>query len=190
MRWEHIYCTAYSLRYGVPSSERRPTVMYPLKGQIGGIESPFSIKLHCLGVRKFICKARASRPRGKKRRWLESHHGPREEAQCARVHLEPLQNICGVEEPHHSNPVKESDFVMMRLLICIMNTYNIIRTALKIIVLIDLNRLSLRFSDSSLCWELLTQPETEHSTWTWKRKSRLAWWRRPQSRCHCHKSEG
>lgn len=80
--------------------------MYPLEGKVGGIQSPFSVELHGLGVRKFICKARASWPRCKKRRRLKSHNRPREEAQGASVHLEPLENIWGVEEPYHGDPVK------------------------------------------------------------------------------------
>lgn len=78
--------------------------MYPLKGEVGRIESPFSIKLHCLGVRKFICEAGASWTRCEKRGGLKSHHGPGEEAQGASVHLEPLEDIWGVEEPHHGDP--------------------------------------------------------------------------------------
>lgn len=78
--------------------------MYPLERQVGGIEGPLAIELHGLGVRELVGKAGATRPRRQERRGLESHHGSREEAQGARVHLEPLQNVARVEEPHHSDP--------------------------------------------------------------------------------------
>lgn len=90
--------------------------MYPLKGEVGGIESPLSIKLHCLGVRQFICKARAPWSRCKKRRRLKSHHRAGEETQGASVHLEPLENIWGVEEPYHGDPVKQRSCLNISLL--------------------------------------------------------------------------
>lgn len=82
------------------------TVMYPLEGEVGGIQSPLSIELHRLGVREFICKARAPWPRRKERRWLESNDWPGKEAQGASVHLEALENIRRVEEPYHGHPVR------------------------------------------------------------------------------------
>lgn len=101
---------AYQTRYR-PSSLVSLTVVYPLKRDVGRIESPLSIVLHSLGVRKFFCKERAARPRCQKRSGLKSHHRPGEEAQCAGVHLEPLENIWGVEEPYHGDPVKETSSV-------------------------------------------------------------------------------
>lgn len=76
------------------TSKMNLTVVYPLKGKVGGIEGPLSVELDCLGVREFVRKARASWPGCEKRRGLKSHHGPREEAQGASVHLEPLKNVC------------------------------------------------------------------------------------------------
>lgn len=78
--------------------------MYPLKGEVGGIKSPFPKEFHSLGVREFVCKAGAPRPRREKRWRSESHHGPRKETQRASVDLEPLENIWGVEEANHGNP--------------------------------------------------------------------------------------
>ena len=91
------------------------TVMNPLKGEVGGVESPLSIKLHCLCVREFICKARAPRPRREKRLRLESHHWSGEEAQGTSVHLEPLENVGGVEEPYHGHPAGENQFSLIFL---------------------------------------------------------------------------
>ena len=81
--------------------------MDPLKGQVGGVEGPLAIVLHGLGVRQFLSEARASGPRGQEGRGLECHHRPGEEAQRTCVHLETLEHIGGVEEPHHGNPVGE-----------------------------------------------------------------------------------
>lgn len=86
------------------------TVMYPLEGKVSGIESPLAIELYCLGVRKFVGKAGASWPRCEKRCRLKSHHWPGKEAQGASVHLEPLQNICRIEEPHHGNPARQRSY--------------------------------------------------------------------------------
>lgn len=77
--------------------------MNPLKGEVGGIQSPLAVELYRLGVRKFVGKGGAPRPRGEKGRGLKGHHGPREEAQGASVHLEALQNIRRVEEPDHGD---------------------------------------------------------------------------------------
>lgn len=84
------------------------TVVYPLEGEVGGIQGPLAIELHGLRVRQFIRKAGAPRPRRQEGGALEGHHGPGEEAQGARVHLEPLENVRGVEEAHHGHPGKES----------------------------------------------------------------------------------
>lgn len=85
------------------------TVMYPLKGKVGRIESPLAIELHSLSVGEFVCKTRASRSRRKKRCRLKSHHRTREETQCASVHLKPLENIWGVEEAYHRNPTGQRE---------------------------------------------------------------------------------
>lgn len=79
--------------------------MNPLEGQIGGVEGPLPVVLHGLRVRQFVGKAATPWPGGQEGRGLEGNHGSGEEAQRARVHLEPLQNVGRVEEPHHGNPV-------------------------------------------------------------------------------------
>ena len=81
--------------------------MDPLKGQVGGVESPLAVVLHGLGVRQLLSEACAAGPRGQEGRGLESHHRPGKKAQRACVHLEPLEHVGGVEEPHHGNPVGE-----------------------------------------------------------------------------------
>lgn len=86
----------------------RPTVVDPLECQVGGIEGPFAIELHGLRVWKLVCKTGATRPRRQKRRRLESHHRSGKEAQGASVHLEPLQNVGRVKEPHHGHPAKRN----------------------------------------------------------------------------------
>ncbi len=80
------------------------TVMNPLESQVGGVESPLSIVLHCLGVGELFGESIPPWPRGQERCGLECHHRTGEETQSASVHLEPLQHIWRVEESHHRHP--------------------------------------------------------------------------------------
>lgn len=79
------------------------TVVYPLKGEISGVERPFSEILHSLRFGQFLGKVGSLGTWCKEGRGLESHYRPGEKTQSAGMQLETLQHVGRIKESDHGN---------------------------------------------------------------------------------------